>query len=78
MEYELDLTSEDIGEMVTIIRVKVLKLHVAPFAQRLGITEKVLLDIEDGKGPHGMKVIKKISEMYPNISVSLNVKVKKG
>jgi len=77
-EYELSLSPEDIGEILTIIRVQVLKIHVAPLAQQLGIKESVLLMMEDGKGPHGIKILKKISEIYPNIEVNLNVKIKGG
>jgi hypothetical protein len=75
MEYELTLSPEDIGEMITIIRVQVLKKHVGPFAQSLGIKEGVLLDAEDGKGPHGIKILKKISDNNPRISISLNVSI---
>jgi hypothetical protein len=38
----------------------------------------VLLDAEDGKGPHGIKILKKITELYPRIQVDLNVKIKGG
>jgi hypothetical protein len=76
--YELTLSPEDIGEILTIIRVQVLKMHVAPLSQKLGIKEGVLLDAEDGKGPHGIKILKKISELYPRIDVELTVKIKGG
>jgi hypothetical protein len=78
MTYELTLSAEDVGEILTIIRVQVLKIHAGPFAQKLGIKEGVLLDAEDGKGPHGIKILKKISELYPRIEVDLNVKIKGG
>ena len=75
---ELTMSPEDIGEMLTIIRVQVLKIHVAPLAQKLGIKERILMDAEDGKGPHGIKILKKISEIYPRIEIDLNVKIKGG
>jgi hypothetical protein len=78
MVYELTLSSEDIGEMLTIIRVQVLKIHAGPFSQKLGIKEGVLLDAEDGKGPHGIKILKKITELYPRIEVDLKIKIKGG
>lgn len=78
MEYEVDLTLDDIGEMITIIRVQVLKIHVKPLADILGISEGVLLSSEEGRGPHGIKILKKINEIYPDIEISLNVKIKKG
>lgn len=77
-QYELTMSPEDIGEMLTIIRVQVLKIHVAPLAQKLGIKERILMDAEDGKGPHGIKILKKISEIYPRIEIDLNVKIKGG
>lgn len=78
MKYELTLSPDDIGEMITIIRVQILKKHTAPFAESLGIKEGVLLDAEDGKGPHGIKILKKIGDMYPNIEIELSVRIVKG
>lgn len=78
MKYELTLSPDDIGEMITIIRVQILKKHAAPFAESLGIKEGVLLDAEDGKGPHGIKILKKIGDMYPNIEIELSVRIGKG
>jgi len=76
--YELTLSPEDIGEILTIIRVQVLKIHAAPFCEKLGIKESVLLIAEEGKGPHGIKILKKITEMYPRVEVDLKVKIKGG
>jgi hypothetical protein len=78
MEYDVDLTADDIGEMITILRVQVFKLHVAPFAKNLGIQERVLIESEEGKGPHGIKILQKINSMYPNVEMTLNVKIKRG
>jgi hypothetical protein len=77
MEYEVEFNSDDIGEIITIIRVQVLKIHTKPFADKLKITEQVLLSSEEGKGPHGIKILKRLNDIYPNIEVSLNVKIKK-
>jgi hypothetical protein len=74
-EYELDLSSEDIGEIITVIRVQVFKMHIAPFAQKLGIKERVLLEIEDGNGPHGSKILKKITETFPSVKTKLTVTI---
>lgn len=76
MNYELDLTPEDIGDIVTIIRVQHLKLHVLPFAQAIGVKEKVVLAVEDGSGPLGMLVLKKINETFPSVDITFNVKTK--
>lgn len=78
MVYELTLSPEDIGEMLTIIRVQVLKIHAAPLAQKLGIKESVLINAEDGKGPHGIKILKKITDLYPRVEVDLKIKIKGG
>ena len=78
IEYELDFNSEDIGEIITMIRVQVLKMHSAPLAKSIGIQESVLLSSEDGRGPHGINVLKKIAEKYPRIDISINVRIKKG
>lgn len=74
-EYTLEYTSEDIGEIIEMIRIQHLRLHAEPFAEKLGIKEKALLIAEEGKGPHGMSILKKINERFPTISVSLNVKI---
>lgn len=78
MEYEVELTYDDVGEMITILRVQVFKIHTAPFAEKLGIQERVLIESEEGKGPHGMKILQKINKMYNNVDISLNVKIKEG
>jgi len=53
-EYELDLTSEDLGEIIEILRVQHFKLHAEPFAKKIGLKENVLLSVEEGRGPHGL------------------------
>lgn len=75
MNYELDLSAGDIGEIITIIRVQYLKLHVGPFANALGLKEKVVLSAEEGLGPHGMLILKKINHLFPSIEVTINVKL---
>jgi len=74
-KYTFDLLPEDIGEIVTMIRVQHLKLHAEPFAKKLGVQEKMLLSVEDGKGPHGMLLLKKINEVFPNVNVTVNVEL---
>ena len=74
-EYTLDYNAQDIGEIIEIIRIQYVKLHAEPFAKKIGIKEKALLTAEEGKGPHGMLILKKINETFPNLSVSLNVKL---
>jgi hypothetical protein len=74
--YELELTTEDIGEIIEIIRVQHIKMHTKPFADKIGITERLLLMTEDGKGPHAFSVLKKVKTFFPNIKVTINVQVK--
>ena len=74
-KYTFDLLPDDIGEIVTMIRVQHLRLHAEPFAKKLGVQEKMLLSVEDGKGPHGMLLLKKINEVFPNVSVTVNVEL---
>ncbi len=74
-EYSLDYNAKDIGEIIEIIRIQHLKLHAEPFANKIGIKEKALLTAEEGRGPHGMLILKKINEAFPNLSVSLSVKL---
>jgi ribosome-binding protein aMBF1 (putative translation factor) len=63
-KYELDLTAGDIGEIIEIIRVQHLRLHAEPFANKIGMKEKVLLSIEEGRGPHGLLALKKMNETF--------------
>ncbi len=74
-EYTLEYTPEDIGEIVEMIRIQYLKLHAEPFSKKIGMKEKALLTVEEGRGPHGMLTLKKINETFPNIKVSLIVKI---
>lgn len=74
-EYILDYTAEDIGEIVEMIRVQHVKLHAEPFAKKIGFKTKALLTVEEGRGPHGMLALRKIGEAFPNVNVSLVVKL---
>lgn len=74
-QYELEITAEDIGEIIEIVRVQHLKMHLAPFAAKLGMKESVILIAEEGKGPHGMKILKKMSEEFNRVKVTVNVQV---
>lgn len=74
-EYTLDLTAKDIGEMVEIIRIQHIKMHSEPFAKKIGISEKTLLNVEDGKSVHGVLVLKKINKAFKNVNVTLNIEL---
>jgi ribosome-binding protein aMBF1 (putative translation factor) len=74
-EYELDLTSEDLGEIIEIIRVQHFKLHAEPFAKKIGLKENVLLSVEEGRGPHGLLALKKVNEAFHNVKVTFKVQI---
>jgi hypothetical protein len=74
-KYELDITSEDLGEIIEVIRVQYLKIHAEPFAKKIGVKEKMLLMTEEGKGPHGILVLKKINDAFRNVKVTINVQI---
>jgi hypothetical protein len=75
-KYNLDITASDIGEIVEMIRVQYLKIHTEPFARKIGVKETLLLTVEEGRGPHGVLLLKKINDAFPNIKVTLNVELK--
>ena len=75
-KYLVDITPEDIGEIIQMIRIQHFKMHVDPFAEKIGVKPKVLIQVEEGRGPHGLLLLKKISEIFPSIGVSLEVEFK--
>jgi hypothetical protein len=48
-------------------------MHVQPFAEKIGLMEKVLLAVEDGNGPHGLLALKKIAAAFPSVKITVNV-----
>jgi hypothetical protein len=76
--YKLDLTPQDIGELVQILRIKRFQKNIEAFGQIFGHTEKYIEDIEDGKSQHGLSLLKKIKAKYPKfIDLKLEVSVAK-
>lgn len=76
--YKLDVTSKDIGEIISIIRVQNFRLNLSGFAKHFGITERSLELIEDGRGNSGLALLKKIKEKYPHfLDLKLEVTIKK-
>ena len=75
-KYNLDITASDIGEIIEMIRVQYLKIHTEPFARKIGVKETLLLTVEEGRGPHGVLLLKKINDAFPNVKVTLNVELK--
>ena len=74
-KYTLDLTTKDVGEIIEMIRVQYLKLHAEPFARDMGMKEKVILTVEEGRGPHGFAILKKMNQKYKNIKIYLTVEI---
>ncbi len=74
-KYTLDITSQDVGEMIEMIRVQYLKIHAEPFAKKIGVKEGLLLTTEEGKGPHGILLLKKVNDTFNNVRVKLVVEI---
>jgi len=77
-EYEVDITNQDFGELVEMIRVQYCKLHKEPFAKSIGITQYMLDQVEEGKGREGLSILRRINDLIPGVEITLNVKLKKG
>ena len=73
--FEFDMTGEDIGEVVEMIRIQFLKMHEETFANKIGVSEKMLFSVENGRGPHGMNILKKINKEFDNINVKVFVEI---
>jgi len=71
--YQVDATPEDIGEIVQMIRIQHLRMHVDPFAEKIGVKPKVVIQVEEGRGPHGLLLLKKIAETFPSVKLTLEV-----
>ena len=71
--YQVDATPEDRGEIVQMIRIQHLRMHVDPFAEKIGVKSKVVIQVEEGRGPHGLLLLKKIAETFPSVKLALEV-----
>jgi DNA-binding XRE family transcriptional regulator len=71
--YQVDATPEDIGEIVQMIRIQHLRMHVDPFAEKIGVKPKVVIQVEEGRGPHGLLLLKKIAETFPSVKLAIEV-----
>ena len=71
--YQVDSTPEDIGEIVQMIRIQHLRMHVDPFAEKIGVKPKVVIQVEEGRGPHGLLLLKKIAETFPSVKLAIEV-----
>jgi hypothetical protein len=74
--YKLDLTTSDIGEIITIIRVQKFRLNLDGFAKKFGVAAHQLQLIEDGRSAHGISLLKKVASKYPkHIKINLEVTI---
>jgi hypothetical protein len=73
--YKLDLNPQDIGEIITIIRVQKFHLNLNAFAKKFQVSERQLELIEDGRGAHGISLLRKIAEKYPKL-LTINLEVR--
>ena len=71
--YQVDATPEDIGEIVQMIRIQHLRMHVDPFAEKIGVKPKVVIQVEEGRGPHGLLLLKKIADTFPSVKLAIEV-----
>lgn len=67
------MTSEDIGDIIEIIRIQHLKMTEEVFCAKVGIKPGTLFQIEQGKSPHGMMLLKKIHKKFNHINVGITV-----
>lgn len=74
-EYVFDMTPEDMGEIIEIIRIQHLRMGEEMFCSKLKISPGLLFTVEQGKGPHGAMVLRKINKTFPNIRVKMSVKI---
>lgn len=72
-DYSFDMTPQDVGEIIEIIRIQHLKMNDDVFCHKLGIKPSLLFTVEQGKGPHGMMVLKKINSTFKHINVGVTV-----
>tara|TARA_R110001632_G_scaffold151266_2_gene268840 strand:- start:512 stop:745 length:234 start_codon:yes stop_codon:yes gene_type:complete len=71
--YNLEMTPQDVGEIIEIIRIQHLKMNDDTFCAKLGIKPSLLFTVEQGKGPHGMMVLKKIQKTFKHIHIGVTV-----
>lgn len=76
MKYELDLNKTDVGEIIEIIRVQHIRLTDEAFAKFIGVSPKILMDAENGKGSSGINILQKIQDRFKNVTVSIVVDIK--
>ncbi len=72
-DYHLEMTPEDIGEIIEIIRIQHLKMNDDTFCAKIGVKPGTLFQVEQGKSPHGMMMLKKIHKTFGHIKIGITV-----
>lgn len=75
MEYEFEMTPEDMGEIIEIIRIQHLKMNEDVFCDNIKISPGLLFTVEQGKGPHGAMVLRKIHKKFPQITIKMSATI---
>jgi hypothetical protein len=69
--YTFEMTPSDVGEIIEIIRIQHLKMSEESFCEELKISPKLLFTVEQGKGPHGMMVLKKANAKFHRVNIKV-------
>lgn len=73
--YEFEMTKEDIGEIVEMIRISYLRLNEDAFCKKVGVSNSLLFQVEQGRGAHGLMLMRKIHDTFPNVKVKMSVEI---
>lgn len=74
-KYTFDMTPEDMGEVIEMVRVQKLKISTEAFCKAVDVSEKLLFTVEQGKGPHGAMVLRKMHKAFPNLQVGMSIEI---
>lgn len=74
-KYTFDMTPEDMGEIIEMVRAQKLRMSTEAFCRELKISESLLFTVEQGKGPHGAMVLRKMHKAFPNINVGMSIEI---
>jgi len=77
MDFELDYTPEDIGEIIMLLRIKHYKMSIDEFCKKTGINNKTLPLVEEGRSAHVYTTFKKLIEdgYFKNVKLHLSFSV---
>ena len=73
--YDFEMTPSDMGEIIEIIRIQHLRMSEEAFCEKLKISPGLLFTVEQGKGPHGAMVLRKIHKTFGRVKVKMSVEI---